>query len=352
MTYFEKYKAILSDFLDNNTYFFENAKIFNPDKDSVSKYIPAHTLKDSPDSILNSQPFKDLIQTFFEHFLMDESIVFDINGHIKDLHDKKLVDVLNTESYYFSKKELFHSLSFTILYDLFRLYSNKKENKEIFFSSLFLSSDDSFKIIDSTKCNACNEHISLYLNLETKKISHYKEIKKCPFSESIPNEIKVDLKVPSKKLVFLNDPRSFLSLEREDKYKISINSLLGCIKETEMYSEHNVGFFFIGNSMPAIMQKDGEIIFTHGYDEEDEDENGFNPKYSDYKLKGYVCADLWWYTLLDYDLFVSIYKKKSVDFNEIDHVVVDIESDKCTVYHSLKAHKEGHDDGVFSTIKY
>lgn len=352
MTYFEQYQSMLSDFLDNNPDFFEKAKVFNQEKDSANKYIPEHKDREHPDHIFKNIQFKDLIQKFVDNFLIDESIVFDINGHIKELHNKKLVDVINTDSYYFSNKELIHNLSFTILYDLFRLYSNKKENKEHFFSSLFLSSDDSFKIIDSNKCDACNEYIVLYLNLETKKISNFHEIKRCPLADDTPNAIEVNLNIPSKKLVFLNDPRSFLALEREDKYKISINSLLGCIKETEMYAEHNVGFFFIANSMPAIMQKDGEIIFTHGYDEEDEDENGFNPKYSDYKFKGYVCADLWWYTLLDYDLFVSLCKEKSVDFNEIDHVVVDIDSDKCTVSHSLKAHKEGHDDGVFSTIKY
>jgi hypothetical protein len=350
MSYSEQYSVIISEFIKENISIFDNAKVFDTDKKDIFKYFPVHGKRSDPEFIGNNIVVKAIIQKFFDDYILDEEIVFDINGHSPELNNN-LVKLLNDKNFNYLKQEVFHQISSSMLFDMLHHYDFIKTGKIKYSTHLFLMSDDAIKIIDSQKCSSCDKYLSLYLDFKTKKISHYQEIEKCPL-ENIPKEVEVILNVPSKKLVFLNNPASFIYLERENKYKVSINSLKGCIEETEMYAAHNIGFFFIANSFPAILQKEGEIIFTHGYDEEDEDENGHNPNFSDYTLKGNVCADLWWYTLLDYDLFVSLCKEKSVDHSEIAHVVVDISSDKCTVKHSLKAHKEGHDSGIFSTIKY
>ena len=96
------------------------------------------------------------------------------------------------------------------------------------------------------------------------------------------------------------------------------------------------------------MQKEGEILATL-FDEDDEKEAA---KYKDYKLCGDVCTGVWWYTVLDHDLYLSMCAEHNVDPASIEHTVVKTKALKYKVSHSLAAHTKGHHRGVYSKITY
>lgn len=360
MSKYKFYLSALQEFLNSNIKLFESAKKYeeSANKSEYFKYIPNNENKKDPEYLGNSDVFKDFISKIFNELIMDEEITFDFNGHMSGLDNKKLVDVINEDkNNYFTKGELIRDMSIRVIFDLFKLYVDKisnKYNEDRFYSSLFMMGDNVIAIFESGKCYECGTYVNASLDYDTKKVSPaYLEIERCVFADKVPDVVAVNLEVPSKKLVFLNDPRKFIKIDREDKYKVSINSLLGCIKDTEMYADKNIGYFYIGNCMPSILQKEGEIVFTNNYDSENEFEDlDNNIEYKDYSFKGNVCADLWWYTVLDYDLFSQLCKERNINKSDIEHTTVDISSDSCNIVHSLDSHKKGYSKGWLSKITY
>lgn len=360
MSKYKFYLLELQEFLNKNIKLFESAKKYeeSSNRSEHFKYIPNIQNRKDPDFIGNVDIFKEFMDRLFNELIMDEDITFDFNGHMNGLHNKRLIDVINEDkNNYFTKGELLRDMSIRVIFDLFKLYVDKNSNKHLydrFYSSLFMMGDNIIAIFESGKCYECGTYLNASLDYDTKKVTTvYLEVEKCVFENEIPDFVNVDLKAPSKKLVFLNDPRNFIKLDREDKYKVSINSLLGCIKDTEMYADKNIGYFYIGNCMPSILQKEGEIVFTNNYDSENEFEDlDNNIEYKDYSFKGNVCADLWWYTVLDYDLFSQLCKERNINKSDITHTIVDISSDSCNIVHSLDSHKKGYSKRWLSKIKY
>ena len=328
MSKFERYFEITNSFVAANNFLLESSL-------------------NNKEIIFNSSEFKDLSKKIINILFFEDEIEIDLNGHNKELDKKKISDIIKDSRYNYFIKDI----EFKIIVDLFAIKS--KEYGKNFKSFLILNNNSIVNILDTFNCPDCGTYISTKLDFNTNKITPFLDIEKCQFSENTPEFINVDLKVPSKKLVFLNDPRMFIKLEREDKYKNSINYLIGCIKETEMYAEHNIGYFFIGNCYPSILQNKSEIIFTNAYSgEDDEIDDVVEYNNLNYHFRGNVCTGIWWYTLLDYDLFASLCKEKNVLESDIEHTIVDIESEQCSVKHSLEAHKEGDSDEDLSFISF
>lgn len=341
----EHYSFFINEFYNSNIEMFNNLKIVRKDDEiDAFSFIPENK---NEYSIVEDLKIINLTNQFIQKFLMDDSIVFELNNHLKNLNGKKLSDCIKEENSLTLR--LNQKLKLIISIDLLNLHIQKNYDPNINTHFKMFYRNTNVIELTSSNCYDCEAYLNLYLDLDKKVITtvfdRFDYNKPCVFKKS-PSNIKVKLKVPSKKLVFLNDPRSFLELKREDK--ASINSLLGCIKETEMYAVNNVGFFFIGNSGPKILYQKNKILISSYDDSYPKD----ILKFKDYENKGYICADFWWYTVLDYDLYQELCSKNKVSPNSITHTVVDIEKEKCTITHKHKAHKNGHYNGVFSKIVF
>jgi len=346
-----QYTVLLTDFVHEHMDTLLAGKRYKEPKEgreeSSLDYMPDHNQSAEPGFIGDTAAFRQLVNTFFENFINRDDIVFDLKGHFADIHGKTLSAVVQQDGFY-SKKHALHEFEIKILIDVLQAFLDIRDGKtEPFHSFMFFCNKNIIEFKSGHRCPACNQYVTMNIDYELKSVRSYMNVPDCPFIAKIPKNIKVKLEVPSKKLVFLNSPRKFLPLEREDRHSLSINSLLGCIKETEMYAAHNVGFFFVGNCSPSILQKDNEILFT-SYDEYDPKDL---EKFKEYAYKGYVCTDLWWYTVLDYDLYLKLCSDKNLDVDAIDHTIVDINKTSCTITHNLKAAKEGDHYGLFSKIK-
>lgn len=333
----KEYITSLYNFIKQNIDDFNHSKQYTRqygNRTSLS-YIPEQKDRNDPSYIANKPYYSNFVNNIIDSILYSSDLVFETLGHISELDGKTLLSLKEDEKSYFSKKNIVHKLSTKIAIDLYRYYESLKKGEEFDeYRSFFFTFDNCIELISSDKCRKCNSYLNLYINLDKGKICfELDDVKPCSLPKP-PNHIKVSLKVPSRKLVFLNNPSKFINIERDDKYEVSINSTLGCIKETELYQKHNIGFFYVGNTYLHAMKKGNTILFAN-YDDSDSKDRY---KFKGHEEKGSVCMDLWWYTVLDFDLYVSLCAKNNIKPNNIEHIIVDIEGTTVDIKHSLKPH--------------
>lgn len=352
-----KYDQLLKTFVTDNFEILLASKKYrqtNENKESNLDYIPEHNKPAEPGYIRSTRQFNELVKTFVEQFLYIEGMVFNLKSHFPSLHGKLLTDLIDGtdgvdhSQRYFSRKHLIERFSLKILMDVFKAFIDvrDKETKPTCYF-VFSYDDNIIELKTGTSCSTCDSYMYLEIDYTKNEVFVDQDIEPCKLAKK-PTRVNVSLKSPSGKLVFLNHPGQFFKLQRDDQYEVSINSTLGCIEETKFYAKHNIGYFFIGNTTAYIMQKDGEILATL-FDEDDEKQAA---KYKDYKLRGDVCTGVWWYTVLDYDLYLQMCSEHGVDPASIEHSVVKTKALKYKVSHSLAAHTKGHHVGVYSKITY
>lgn len=352
-----KYDQLLKTFVKDNFEILLASKKYrqmNENKESNLDYIPEHNKPAEPGYIRSTPQFNELVKTFVEEFLYIEGMVFNLKSHFPTLHGKLLTDLIDGtdgvdhSQRYFSRKHLVDRFSLKILMDVFKAFIDvrDKETKPTCYF-VFSYDDNIIELKSGSSCSTCDSYMYLEIDYTKNEVFVDEDIAPCKLPKK-PTKVNVSLKSPSGKLVFLNHPAKFFKQEREDRYDVSINSTLGCIEETKFYAKHNIGYFFIGNTTAYIMQKDGEILATL-FDEDDDKQAA---KYKDYKLRGDVCTGVWWYTVLDYDLYLSMCAEHNVDPASIEHTVVKTKALKYKVSHSLAAHTKGHHVGVYSKITY
>lgn len=347
----DQYKNLLSQFVtDNLSVFQANRRYKEPEDgedDSSLNYIPDSNQKADDNFIGDSPQFKALLNTFMTSFIERDDIVFNLQGHFPQFDGRTMTEVMENVRFH-DRESLIESCVFDmkLQIDLFNLFLSLSETED-YRSFMFSYGKNRLELHGTQACPSCSTYIAMVIDYNTNTVRSLLKKPDCLLKE-LPNTVEVNLESPSGKLVFLNDPRRFFKVKRDDRHSHSINSLLGCIEETKAYADHNVGFFFIANSLPNIMQNHEKILFT-SYDDEDEDSID---KFKDYANLGYVCADLWWYTVLDHQLYLDLCASKGVDPESIDHTVAVTERPTFKVVHDLTAHKVGHHFGVFSTITY
>lgn len=350
------YDALLQAFVSDNYDSLANAKVYrpNPDRESCWNYIAERNQTTDVDYLRVNPNFIALVTTFVDKFLYREGMKFQLRHHLKELDGSLLTELMdqtdNSYGYnYFSRDNLIKHFSLHLLMDVFTLfiYIRDKKTGHVGYH-LFGFDDNRIEIKPATTCATCNAYFALVVDYYQNAIivDDLMPIPDCVNKE--PSRVNVTLKSPSGKLVFLNHPSDFFKLQREDKYDLSINSTLGCIAETKFYAEHNIGYFFIGNTTAYIFQKEGEILATL-YDEYNDKHVA---KYKDYTLRGDVCTGVWWYTVLDHDLYLKLCAEHNVDPASIEHSVVQTNALKYKVSHGLDAHRKGHHIGVYSKITY
>lgn len=345
----EQYEALLKQFVNENMSILLASRRYQDPREGREEtsldYIPEHNQTPDPGYITNTPQYSELLNTFIDTFINRDDITVKMQGHLSDIDGKTLSEILATDIRY-SRANMIHEYDFKLQIDLFETFLGLRDNKPINYF-VFSYGKNKVEFQSSVRCRACNEFLSMSIDYDQKAVVSVVKKPDCPLAET-PRNIVVTLKSPSGKLVFLNDPREFFKLERDNRYQVSINSTLGCIQETNFYAKHNIGFFFIGNCMPSIFQKDNTILFASFHEEDDEAVEQFK----EYKELGSVCADLWWYTILDYQLFLDLCDEQGVDPESIEHTVAITNKETFTVDHNLTAHEEGDFEGTFSTITY
>jgi hypothetical protein len=345
----EKYDALLKHFVTNNMATLLASRRYKEPKEGKAEYalhyLPEHNKTPDPGFIGETPQFNELLETFIDTFINLETISFQMQGHFPELNGRSVAYVIeNVRSY---KRDIIRfEYEYKLLLDVFHAFLGIRDNTKINYF-MFSYGHNQIEFQSTLGCPSCNEYLSMIIDYD--KMGVVSLIKKpdCPLAAA-PKNVVVELKSPSGKLVFLNDPRQFLKIERDNRYKVSINSTMGCLQETEAYAEQNVGYFFIGNCMPYIFQKGNEILFSSFNEESDEDIEHFK----EYEELGYVCTGLWWYSILDHQLFLDLCASKGVNPASIEHTVAITNKETFTVDHDMTAHKEGHFSGTYSTITY
>jgi hypothetical protein len=163
-----------------------------------------------------------------------------------------------------------------------------------------------------------------------------------------------ELNVPSGRMVFANDLRQWFQMHTD----FNINADLGKVKTTEAYAKIGMAHAFVGNSCPAVYQVDDSnlSISRHGSEAGDE---CYDSEVDDYveltkeqaeartppgKEVGYICTDLWWYSVVDYDDFQRHFLEKGTEKQFLKYI-----KDSCNVV-SVKpgtykfTHREDRED--------
>lgn len=345
----DKYDALLKQFVaDNMTNLLASRRYKTPDEGEEEyslHYVPEHNQQPDPGFIRDTPQFEALLDTFIATFINLDTITLQLQGHFPELNNHSVAYIIEHVPSY-SMDIIRFDVEFKILLDVFSAFLGIRDNtKSNYF--MFAYNKNKIEFQSSRSCPSCNEHITMMIDYDKMAVVSFINKPDCPLS-TVPDNVVVELPSPSGRLVFLNDPRSFLSIERENRYKLSINSVLGKLQETEAYAEKDVGFFFIGNCMPYIFQKDNEILFSSFDEESDEDIERFK----DHQELGYVCTGLWWYSILDHQLFLDLCASKGINPDDIEHTVATTNKETFTVDHNMTAHKEGHHNGIYSTITY
>lgn len=347
----EQYDALIQKFVnDNMATLLASRRYKTPkegEKESNLNYLPEHNQKADPGYIGESPEFKVLLDTFIDTFIYRDDITFKMQGHMADLDTRSIAYVMDNVDYY-DRDNILYEFDMKVLIDVFAAFLGIRDGVKINYFT-FSYGKNKVEFQSSLRCRACNEYLTMIIDYDQMAVVPLLKKPPCPMA-TIPKNIIVELQSPSGKLVFLNDPREFLKIERDNQYKVSINSTLGCIQETNAYAEHNVGYFFIGNCMPYIFQheKKDKILFSSFDEESVEDEQSFQ----DYNELGYICTGLWWYSILDHQLYLDLCAAKGIDPESIEHTVAVTGKPTFKVDHDLTAHTEGHHHGVYSTITY
>lgn len=331
-----EYIEFLKDFASRHQAFFDNLHNF---KESENKKDPSPY--DYLDNISSTHPkspyglkeFTQLQNEFYEIFIAPyNSAIIKFQGHMAEYDGKTLLTAGKDDSgwyNYFSKESILDNMQVSLICNAICIAKFPSEN----FRQLNLTSfgylPHGIQLNEGLSCPFCNKRMGqVILNYDTLEIIPFRtEIEPCPNKKKSISKVK--LSVPSKKLVFLNDIRKVFNVEPDSA--ISINSTLGKMQQTDIYAEHNIGYFFVSNTSPTILQKEGSILLDTNYCEDDEEQKA----YKDYVDKGYVCTDLWWYFVLDFDLYNQLCANANLTPDYFSHTVVDITSKNVRISHDL-----------------
>lgn len=279
---------------------------------------------------------------YFKDF--SNEITFDLKDHF-DFDGQTLEESKDRFSQYFFESSL-RRIVYMINWDNI----TKEELKNDLTSEREL-----YSMSNSQNCSKCDCYISYafdFQDLKIKALDGYEELQPCSIKKEL--DYKLELEIPSKKIVFTNYFRGILD---DDKYKdFSLNSYKGMVEHAKAYEKDNIGYVFVGNGSPSIFidenkkniiagnfyvleeyegyKEDNELEdFFENYDISKEEIEKLEKELNGFEEQGYVCTDLWAVTFMDYDQFLSTLRKKGIkeeDYNQ-DFFIVDIDGTKIEI---------------------
>lgn len=157
------------------------------------------------------------------------------------------------------------------------------------------------------------------------------------------NIIKVAVNIPSGKLICANDLREEFALPEKENF--DINESVGIKQTIEAYAKVGLFHGFCGNSCPGLyLDKNKLTIASLAYDEE-KDETIDDGSLG--KQIGLICSDLWWFSVADYDEFIS----RGGKVNEQWDSIVDVEPGRYVLTYDLDYKDNWKELEIFAIIE-
>jgi len=155
----------------------------------------------------------------------------------------------------------------------------------------------------------------------------------------------------SGKIIMANDLRDYFNGDDADDF--DVNQTRGIIDCTDFYAKQGMLHGFVGNSCPTVYlsEKHGEILIGVEcvYDENGEWTDEADLPDDTYKEIGYICTDLWWYSIVDLENF----KNKNPDIDTNDFEIAEIPKGKWELTHKYGISSRGyHEDLPYATLKF
>lgn len=174
----------------------------------------------------------------------------------------------------------------------------------------------------------------------------------CEYSGGI-QPYSVILDVPSGKIVFGNDFRSFVVC---DDSRYDVNAKVGKKNTTEAYARVGLVHIFVGNTCPRVYKNETgltvESRYEPDYDEKSEDEVDQDSHWQrENESLGSICTDLWWFSAMDYDHFMRAAKEEDIDLQQEDYFIVDVEIGSYAFSDNFARHEHGTENCVYSHIQ-
>lgn len=263
-------------------------------------------------------------------------VTFDLQGHLKNVDQKTLKDTTDKKLDLFhgrySKDKLYNLIEFFVSRGIFNVLDN---DEKVMMLGLY---DDMWfnPFFDTYDCPDCNQSIYIDYDCINKKFILSESLSACP---TFKHTHKFIFKVPSKKLVFLNKGYELLEIKRKDSFEVSINSVLGKIKECKAYAKQG---------MPSFALRDGGVKVLHSVDKkivaldieeikymkfDEETEESYPVK--GFKIEGDISLGVFSVYMVDYDKYCELCKDKGLDPKQLQPVYVDITSDKVKVQYNV-----------------
>jgi hypothetical protein len=261
--------------------------------------------------------------TSFDISLCGDIIFLYLCFMVKDLEDLELVankvqDELKTYVYA-NRKEEFEVKDFLEVYNS---DTSKKSEEFIEKSKERHPEREDFEFIRDvlfplvSDVEEMKECIQITINQKFSSFKDY-EVVGDIFKRKVFPPLKFKLSVPSGKIVAddsLRDSegnRLFKDMER-----FELSNIEGITKTTEAYIKKGMAHGIVGNSCPSLFWDESENTLHIGTErtEESNYEEAVNPNL---KNVGFICTDLWWYSIMDYDLFI----KSGGVLEKVDNVI-------------------------------
>lgn len=166
------------------------------------------------------------------------------------------------------------------------------------------------------KCGECGKAITLWFDGETISLGE----EECAHPGGL-KDYKVDLDIPSGEIVVANDLRKLMGEDVDH----NIDGTMGMMLTTRDYARLGMFHAFVGNSCPSVW-KNGDVLRIGSppcLEETDEPSDEVKANWGD--EVSWVCTDLWWFSIMDANLFESRCKTHGVEFPEyltMEHVKV------------------------------
>ena len=190
---------------------------------------------------LRKESYKKTHEFLLEYFKdFSNEIKFDLKDHF-NFDGQTLEESKDRFSKHFFESSL-RRVSYMIDWDKIskeELKNDLTNEKETYFMS------------ESQNCSKCDCYVSYafdFQSLEIKALDGYEELKPCSIKKEV--DYKLELDIPSKKIVFTNYFRGILD---DAKYRdFSLNSYKGMVEHARAYENDNIGYVFVGNTSPTI----------------------------------------------------------------------------------------------------
>lgn len=145
----------------------------------------------------------------------------------------------------------------------------------------------------------------------------------------------------SGKLVVENDLRGFFKEESFD-----INGIKGIIQTMEHYAKQGMMHGFVGNSCPGVLLNESLGIIHIGAEYDDEEDDYIVP--GGFKEVTSVCTDLWWYSIVDFEVLKSL----KPEITEDDFTIIEIPPGKWKLTHKYGITERGyHENLPYATLE-